>query len=174
MLVGLQAAAEEALREPEDDEFRETGGCPTEERADREHGDADQEIAFAAEHLAKPTGDRQHDAVGDEVGRQYPGGIIVRHCEVAGDITQCDVDDRGVENFHERRERDNDGNEPRVMARSPGRVGGGRRRANVGHRTVTVGSTEILNGIVRSRGRPLSRRFLLSQPCIWEAVSSPL
>src|SRR5258706_1662589 len=125
LLVGLHAAAEEALREPEDDEFRETGGCPAEERADREHGDADQEISFAAEYIAEPARDRQHDAVGDEVGLQYPEGIIVHHPEVAGNITQCDVDDRGVENFHERRERDRGRDEPRVMARSPRRVRGG-------------------------------------------------
>ena len=59
--------AEEALRQPVDDELTERGRGAAQERADREHRDADHEIALAAEHIAEPSRNRQHDAIGDEI-----------------------------------------------------------------------------------------------------------
>ena len=54
LLVGLQPAAEEALGQPVDDELGQAGRRAAQERAHREHRDADDEIALAAEQVAEP------------------------------------------------------------------------------------------------------------------------
>ena len=80
-------------------------GDAAQKRADREHRDADHEIALAADQVAEPAGNRQHDAVGDEIGGQRPGRLVVAGRQTAGDMRQRDIDDGGVENLHEGRER---------------------------------------------------------------------
>ena len=77
LLVGLQPAAEQALQQPEHDQLRQAGGDAAQERADREHRDADQEVALAPDQAAEPARDRHHDAVGHQVGRQRPGRVVV-------------------------------------------------------------------------------------------------
>ena len=81
--------------------------------------EADQEIALAAEHVAEPAGNRQHDAVGDEIGGQRPGRLVVARRQAAGDMRQGDIDDGRVENLHERRERHRHRDRPRVDAWLP-------------------------------------------------------
>src|SRR5229473_1951437 len=73
-------------------------------------------------------------------------------------MRQRDVDDRRVENFHKRGERDRDRDEPRIMTRFPGSRG---RCALCGaHLTVTVGSTEMPSGNGTLESRPLSMTIL--------------
>jgi hypothetical protein len=76
LLVGLQPAAEEALGKAVNDELGEAARRAAQERADREHRDADDKISLAAEHIAEPPRNRQYDAVGDQVGSQRPRRLI--------------------------------------------------------------------------------------------------
>jgi len=127
LLIGLQAAAEKPLHQPEDDDLRERGRNAAKEGADREGGDADHEIALAPDHPPEPAGNRQDDAVGDEIGGERPGGVVIARRHRAGDVRQADIDDGGVDDLHERRHGDDDRDRPRVGARAPGGVTGGGR-----------------------------------------------
>jgi hypothetical protein len=121
LLARLEAPSEEALEEPEDDEFREAGRDAAQQRANREHGDADQEISLRPNpSLSQP---EIVSTVPLETRRQYRGGFVVRRRETAGTMWQCHIDDRGIENCHEGGERHHDCNEPRIVARSPARGG---------------------------------------------------
>ena len=160
LLVRLQAAAEEALQQPEDDELRQAVGDAAQKRADREHRDADQEIALAADHRAEPAGDGQHDAVGDEIGGQRPGRLVVARRQAAGDMRQRDIDDRRVEDLHEGRERHDDGDGPWVARGPPLGV-----RIRLRHFSLTVGTTEMPSGSGRSGSRPLSMTILTGTRC---------
>src|ERR1700692_2121649 len=80
-------------------------------------------------------------------------------------MRQCDVDDRGVEDFHERSQRDRDRNEPGIVARLPGRAGVGRGGLCRGHLTVTAGSAEIPSGSGIFGSRPLSMTILTGTRC---------
>ena len=88
-------------------------------RAYREHGEADQEIALAPEQVAEPAGNGQNDAVGDEIGGQRPGRLVVARRKAARDMGQRDVDDGRVEDLHERGERHRHGDEPGIETRLP-------------------------------------------------------
>ena len=90
------------------------------------------EVALAAEQAAEPAGDRQHDAVGDEIGGQRPGRFVVARRQTAGDVRQRDIDDRRVENLHEGRERDDDRDRPGIVPRFPAEAERVLRRAAVG------------------------------------------
>ena len=159
LLIGLQSAAEKALRQPEHDELDEAAGDSAEKRADREHGDADQEIPLSPQQIAEPAGNRQHDAVGDEIGRQGPGRLVVARRHGAGDMRQSHIDDRRVEDLHEGGERRHHRDQPGVVARLPA---GARLR---GHCTLTVGSTEIPSGSGRFGSRPWSMTILTGTRC---------
>ena len=52
-------------------------GDATKEGKYAKHGDTDEEVAFAPEPVAKKARDRQHNAIGHQVGRQGPGRLIV-------------------------------------------------------------------------------------------------
>ena len=112
LLVRLQPAAEEALEGAEHDELPEALRDAAQEREDREHDQADDEVALAADRVRQPARDRQHDAVGDEIGGQRVGGFVGRGRERAGDVGQRHVDDGGVQDLHEGRQRHRDGDEP--------------------------------------------------------------
>ena len=84
------------------------------------HADADHEIALAADGVAEPPGDGQNDAVSDEIGGQRPRRFIIGRRKLAGDMRQRHIDDGGVEDLHERRHSDNDGDQPRIELWCPG------------------------------------------------------
>src|SRR2546422_866687 len=68
-----------------------------------------------------PPGPRAGAATaGDTVTQQHPRTLVVAGPEVAGDVRQCHVRNAGVEHFHEGGERDHDGDQPRVVSRTPG------------------------------------------------------
>ena len=56
------------------------------------------------------------DAVGDQVGRQRPSGVVIAGGHAAGDMRQADIDDGGIQDLHERRHGHHDGDQPRVGA----------------------------------------------------------
>ena len=126
LLVGLQPAAAKALEQAIDDDLAEGGRGAAQEREDDESCDAEHEVALATDDAADEARNRQDDAVGDEVGGQRPGGVVVACRYRPRDMRQRDVDDRGVENLHERGDGDHDRDQPRVGLRPPGGVGTGR------------------------------------------------
>src|ERR1700743_804290 len=76
-LFGCKAPPAETFAQTKDNELSETVRDAAQERAHREHGDADHEIALAAEHVAEPARNRQHDAVGDQIGLQRASSLFV-------------------------------------------------------------------------------------------------
>ena len=175
LLIRLHPAAKEALRQTEDDELRQTAGYAAQKRAHREHADADQEIALAAQEIAEPSGNGEHDAIGDEIGGERPCRFVRARRETAGDVRQRHIDDGGVENLHEGRERDGDRDQPGVIGRLPigvsllrGRSGSGRffgGRLGVAHFTVTSGTTEMPSGSGSFGSRPPSMTILTGTRC---------
>ena len=122
LLARLQPAAEQPLQQPEHHKLRQAGRDAAQERAHREHRDADQEIPLAPDQPPQPPGDRHHDAVRHQIGRQRPGRIVIARRQRAGDVRQADVDDRGVQDLHERRQRRRAGHQPDIAPRPPCRI----------------------------------------------------
>ena len=118
------------------------GASPQSSEAIGEQTDRQHVKALPANHFRKPAADRQDDRIGDEIAGQDPGGLIHAGSERSGDMQQRDIGDRGVEHRHERRDREDQGDEPWIVlsgrraARIPARVG-------IGHRTLTEGVTDI-------------------------------
>ncbi len=86
------------------------------EQADRQHVEP-----LAADDVAEPAADRQDDGVGDQIAGEDPGGLVIARPQRSRDIQQRDIGDRGVEHRHERRDRQDDRDEPRVV-RARGRA----------------------------------------------------
>jgi hypothetical protein len=59
------------------DELRQAASDTAKERTNSEHNNAEQKIALAPDYRAQPAGNRQHDAVRDEIGSERPGRFIV-------------------------------------------------------------------------------------------------
>ena len=87
----------------------------------------------------------QHDGVGDEIGSEDPGALILPGREAAGDVRQGDVGDGSVEHFHESRQRNRDGDDPGIYGRTPGVGVDVIQRGGAGaHRRIqTLGSTDM-------------------------------
>ena len=130
----LQPTAERALQRAGHEQDPQARRHGAEDRAKREQGNARHEEAFAAEQLDQPAADREHDRVGNEVRGQHPRTLAVTGAEVAGDVGQRHVRDAGVEDFHERGQRDDHGDHPGVHSRTPRlRYGTHRTRASRSH-----------------------------------------
>jgi hypothetical protein len=80
LLARLQAAAEEALQQSKNDELRQAVRDTAEEGTNSEHRQTNQKIALATDYRAQPTGNRQHDTIGDDQPHRHgandaqPGG----------------------------------------------------------------------------------------------------
>ena len=90
--------------------------------------------------------------------------------QVAGDVRQRDVGDAGVEHLHERRQRDDQRDRPRVVAAGPaGREVGGRRRPPLRRAAliarVTFGSTDMPGRRRSSPAWPASKRMRTGMRC---------
>lgn len=119
-------------------------------------------IALAPNHLAEPTGNRQHDGIGDKIGGERPGGFIIAGRQTARDVWQRDVDDGRIENLHERNQRDDDRDGPGIvlgLPLPPFDV------TNITHRTVTVGTAETPSGMGTSGCKPWSMTILTGTRC---------
>src|SRR5262249_25600959 len=92
---------------------------------------------------------------GDQIGRQGPRGFIRAGRKAAGNVRQCDVDDRGVQYLHEGRQRHRHGDQPRIVTWAP-LIARGRRA----HRTVTDGTTEMPSGSGSFGSSPSSMTIL--------------
>ena len=108
-LAGLQAPAGRALKDAEEDQQSERVGETATERKDGESDDTAHVEALAADAVGDPAADGQNDGVGDQVGGENPGGLFVTGAERPGNVRKGDVGDGGIERFHERGERDGEG-----------------------------------------------------------------
>ncbi len=73
------------------------------QRGDREDDDRCEEVLSPPEARGQPRRDRDDDHVGDDVPRDDPRALIDRHAEIALNVRQRDVDDRGVDDLEQRR-----------------------------------------------------------------------
>ena len=71
----------------------------------------------------QPAGDRQDRRVGGQVTGDDPLAVDVRRRQAAGNVSQSDVGDRGVQHLHERGDDDRDGDEPGIDRRAAAAVG---------------------------------------------------
>ena len=110
------AAAAEPLQDTEQQQHVEVRRETAQHRACGEQRQADEEERLAAEPLREEAARRQADGVGHEIGGHHPGRLVLAHAHTAGNVWQRHVGDRGVEHFHEGRERHEDGDQPRVRA----------------------------------------------------------
>ena len=118
LLDRCEPAAADSLQDAEKDEGAEAGSKTAQQRTDGEERDANHVVAFAPEAAAEPRGERQDDGVGDEIAGEHPGAFVGADGEAAGDMRKRDVGDGGVEQFHEGRQGDGDGDEPWIDAHS--------------------------------------------------------
>jgi hypothetical protein len=139
---GLQTSAAGSLKHAEQQQKSEVRGDATEQGTDGKNRHARHEEALASEETDQPSGNRENDGVGDQIRGEHPSALIVARAEVAGDVRQGDVRDGSVEHFHERGQRNGDGNEPGIGSGTPDggwTCSGGHCRA---HCTPAQGSTE--------------------------------
>ena len=87
--------------------------------AGRKQRDARHVKALAAEARGEPRADGQHDAVRDEIAGKHPRGFVRACAETAGDVRKGDIGDGSVEHFHERGQRDREGDQPRIVPGAP-------------------------------------------------------
>ena len=114
MLDWGEAAAADALQDAGHEHDAEGGRDAAEEGCDGEEGDTGHVVVLAAEDAGEPRGHGKNDGVGDEVGGEDPGDLVVGAAEAAGDVGERDVGDGGVEQLHESGEGDGEGDDPGV------------------------------------------------------------
>ena len=98
---------------------------PQKKRSDGEERDAGHVVVLAAEDAGEPRGHGKNDGVGDEVGGEDPGDLVVGAAEAAGDVGEGDVGDGGVEQLHEGSECDGKGDDPGIDSGTGFWLGGG-------------------------------------------------
>src|SRR5579871_2711082 len=86
LLSRLEPAAEKTLQSTEDEQLGEVGGDAAQKRGDGKACDTEQKIALSPHAHAEVAGDCEHDAVGNEIGREGPGAFIVTDGHGAGDV----------------------------------------------------------------------------------------
>ena len=131
-------------------------GGAAQQRAEGEQENAEKEKTFSPEQIRKPSADGKNDGVGDQIGREHPGALIVAGAQVARDVRQRDIGDAGVEHFHERGHGDHHGDQPGIELRLPWRsaVAGAVSVVSVslGHRFVFRRLLDVNLGIDRHAG----------------------
>ena len=147
-------ATGQPLHDAEDQQRLQIPRKAAEQRTHGEQRDADKEKTLAAEHLGDPAAGAQDDRIGDKIGGDHPRCFVRTDGQTAGNVAQRDIRNRGVQHFHERRDRDEARDQPRIRTAIFGLV----RVCGFGHvalrqgRTVTVGTTDI-PGPISTSGR---------------------
>ena len=106
-----QRAAADALNDAPEDERAERVRRAAEKARRREEDDRADEVALAPEEGAEPAGERDDDDAREDVAGGHPRDLVEVGAEVAHHVGQRDVDDRAVDDLHERREHDREGDE---------------------------------------------------------------
>ena len=88
-----------ALHQAEENDLVERLRDAAQRRRHDEHRDRRDEVALAPEALGDPSGHRDHDSRGDQVGRDDPRDLVDARGEAALHMRQRDVDDRAVEHL---------------------------------------------------------------------------
>ena len=145
LLAGLQTASAGALQHAANDENSQVRRQSAQKGTDGEQGHAAHVEILAADDGREPAAQGQHDGVRDKIGSEDPGALILPGGEAARDVRQSDVGDGSVEHLHESRQRNGDGDDPRIYGRTPGIGVGVIQRGGAGaHRLIqTLGSTDI-------------------------------
>ena len=112
----LQSAARQPLQHAENNQLRQRCRHAAAQRREGESGDTSQQQPLASESVGQPSRDRQHDRIRNQVGRDHPRPFFIGRGQVAGDVRNGNVDDRGVEHFHEGRQHHRTGDDPRIYA----------------------------------------------------------
>jgi hypothetical protein len=103
---GSETTAANALQDTEDHQEVQRRSNTAEKGGHREEGDADHVVALAPEDAAQPRAHRQHDRIRNQVRSQDPGRLVEASPQATGNVRQRDVGDGGVQQLHERRQRD--------------------------------------------------------------------
>ena len=163
LLAGGHAAATEALQDAKQHQRLQAPCKPAEQRSEGEDRNAHHVEALAPNDRRQPARDRKHDRVGDEIAGDDVGTLVDADRKSAGDVTQRDVGDRRIEDLHEGRDRNDEGDEIGIMSAGGGAL---RRPAcrGVGHRTLTQGTTDMPGPTGTSAGQ-LSTVILTGTRC---------
>ena len=116
-------AAADALDDAEDDELGRRPGQPAQHRPRSEEHERQQVDLLGAEAPRGPAGDRDHRRQRQHVAGHDPLDLRDRAVQLAPQRRQRDVDDRGVEDRHDRADED-DGADPPDVRVDAIRVGG--------------------------------------------------
>jgi hypothetical protein len=111
---GQDHAAADALKDAEGDERLRRPGQAGEHRAEGEEDDRPDPQPLGAEAPRGPTGDRDHRGERQHVARCHPLDVGERGVQVAAERVEGDVDDRRVEDRHDRPDDDDGGDPPDV------------------------------------------------------------
>ena len=109
--------AADAGEEAAADQHRLVLGDGAEQRGGDEDRETDQEHLALAEQVAKPAGQQQQAAEGDQVGVDDPGQAALGEAEAVLNRRQGDVDDRYVEDDHQHPRAEDVEGEPAVVLR---------------------------------------------------------
>ncbi len=119
---GLHAAAACSLNDAKDQQHGKRRRGAAEETGNGEDGDAEDEEVAPAHQARRPSAERQHDGVGDQIAGQHPRALIGAGAEAAGDMRQRDVGDGGVEHLHESGQSHGGSDQPGIDAWLPVRM----------------------------------------------------
>ena len=112
LLARHHAAAAQALQDAEEDQERQAGRQPAQQRAHGEQRHAQHVEALASDHAQEPAADRHDHGAGDQIGGDHPGTFVDAGRQAAGDVAQRHIGDRGVEHLHEGGDRDHHRDQP--------------------------------------------------------------
>ena len=107
------------LQDAGKDEHGHVDGEAAKQRGHGEEHDGEHEQALATDAAGDPAGGGQHDGVRNQVAGEHPGGFVGGGGEIAGDMRQGDVGDRGVEHHHEGGGHHGGGDHPAIRRRGP-------------------------------------------------------
>jgi len=96
-----EPCAEYALQDAVEHQLVEARRSAAQRRGDREPDHRGEKDVFDAKAAGEPAGQRHRDCRGDDVGRQYPGDLVLPCRHAALNVRQADVDDRRVEPLHD-------------------------------------------------------------------------
>ena len=91
------------------------------EARDREEHDRADEVTLAPEELAEPAGEWDDDDAGEDVAGRDPRDLVEARAEIPHHVGERDVDDRAVDDLHQRREHDGERDQVFVLRALGGR-----------------------------------------------------
>ena len=109
-----KAASADALNDSEKQHEAEGWRQPAEQRRHCEQEDAEQVVVLAPNQVAEPCRHGKDDGVRHEVCGEDPGHFVIAAPQAAADVGESHVGDGSIEQFHEGRDCDCAGDEPRV------------------------------------------------------------